>query len=142
MHYTVQLYCTLYRKVESSVSRRQQRRRKSQESETMPYKHVNEVVKKRCVKHKSKRWDSRATLLLIATSVGALVIYLIIKQINTNIVNQTNKLNDKIVHSSFCFSISLATEVLHLIILKDIYKLCICYEFRKVPSMKCVFKFS
>ena len=57
------------------------------------YEHVNEVVRNRCGKHKAKRWDSRATLLLIATSVGALVIYLIIKQTNTNIVNQTNKLN-------------------------------------------------
>ena len=43
------------------------------------YEHVNEVVRNRCVKHKAKRWDSRATLLLIATSVGALII-LIIKQ--------------------------------------------------------------
>ena len=58
----------------------------------MTYEHVNEVVRNRCVKHKSKRWDSRATLLPIATYVGALVI-LIIKQTNTNIVNQTNKLN-------------------------------------------------
>ena len=56
------------------------------------YEHVNEVVRNRCVKHEAKRWDSRATLLPIATSVGALVI-LIIKQTNTNIVNQTNKLN-------------------------------------------------
>ena len=56
------------------------------------YEHVNEVVRNRCVKHKTKRPDSRATLLLIATSLGALII-LIIKQTSTNIVNQTNKLN-------------------------------------------------
>ena len=57
------------------------------------YEHVNEVVCNRCVKHKAKRWDARATLLLFATSVGALMI-LIIKQTHTNIVNQTNKLNN------------------------------------------------
>merc|ERR1711954_438671 len=56
------------------------------------YEHVNELVRNRCVKLKAKRQDSRATLLLIATSVGALII-LIIKQTNTNIVNQTNKPN-------------------------------------------------
>ena len=38
------------------------------------YEHVNEVVRNRCVKHKAKRWDSRAILLLIATSGGALII--------------------------------------------------------------------
>ena len=72
--------------------RRQQRKRTSQESEMVSYKHVNEVVRIRCVKHQAKRVDSRAILLLIGTSVGALII-LIIKQTNTNIANQTNKLN-------------------------------------------------
>ena len=56
------------------------------------YKHVNEVVRNRCVKHQAKRMDSRAILLLIATFVGVLIIW-IIKQTSTNIVNQTNKLN-------------------------------------------------
>ena len=56
------------------------------------YEHVNEVVRNRCVKLEAKRWDSRATLLLIATSFRALII-LTRKQTNTNIVNQTNKLN-------------------------------------------------
>ena len=56
------------------------------------YKHVTEVVRNRCVNHPAKRVDSRAILLLIATSVGALIIW-IIKQTNTNIANQTNKLN-------------------------------------------------
>ena len=37
------------------------------------YEHVNEVVRNRYVKHKAKRWDSRAIFLLIATSVGALM---------------------------------------------------------------------
>ena len=55
------------------------------------YNNVNEVVRNRCAKHPAKRVDSRALLLLIATSVGALKI-LIIKQTNTNIANQTNKL--------------------------------------------------
>ena len=50
------------------------------------YKHVNEVVRNRCVKHQAKRVNS------IATSDGALIIW-IIKQTNTNIANQTNKLN-------------------------------------------------
>ena len=56
------------------------------------YKHVTEVVRNRFVNHMAKRVDSRAILLLIATSVGALIIW-IIKQTNTNIANQTNKLN-------------------------------------------------
>ena len=56
------------------------------------YKHFNEVVRNRCVKHQPKRIDSRAILLLIATSVGAYII-LIIKQTNTNVANKTNKLN-------------------------------------------------
>ena len=56
------------------------------------YKHVTEVVRNRFVNHLAKRVDSRAILLLIATSVGALMI-LIIKQTYTNIANQTNKLN-------------------------------------------------
>ena len=73
------------------------------------YEHVNEVVRNRCVKHEAKRWDSRATLLLIATSFGALII-LTRKQTNTNIVDQTNKLNELNCTLSFCFSISLTTE--------------------------------
>ena len=56
------------------------------------YKHVDEVVRNRCVKHQAKRMDSRAILLLIATLVGALII-LVIKQTNANVANQTNKLN-------------------------------------------------
>ena len=62
------------------------------EREMVTYEQVNEVVRNGCVKHNAKRWDSRATLLLIATSVGALII-LINKQTNTYIVNHTNKLN-------------------------------------------------
>ena len=53
------------------------------------YKHVNEVVRNRCVKHQAKRMDSRAIILLIATFVGDLII-LIIKQRNTTVANQTN----------------------------------------------------
>ena len=49
------------------------------------YKHDTEVVRKRCVNHSAKRADSRA-ILLIATSVGALII-LIIKETNTNVAN-------------------------------------------------------
>ena len=56
------------------------------------YKHVTEVVRNRFVNHLAKRVDSRAILLLIATSVGALIIW-IIKQTNTNIASQTNKPN-------------------------------------------------
>ena len=56
------------------------------------YKYVTEVVRNRCDNHQAKRVDSRAIVLLIAISVGALII-LIIKQTNTNIANQTNKLN-------------------------------------------------
>ena len=56
------------------------------------YKHVTEVVRNRCVNHQAKRMVSRAIVLLSATSVGALIIW-IIKQTNTNTANQTNKLN-------------------------------------------------
>ena len=56
------------------------------------YKHVTELVRNKCVNHEGKRVDSRAILLLSATSVGALISW-IFKQINTNIANQTNKLN-------------------------------------------------
>ena len=56
------------------------------------YKHVTEVVRNRFVNHLAKRVDSRAILLLIATSVEALIIW-IIKQTNANIAGQTNKLN-------------------------------------------------
>ena len=76
----------------AQLARIQQRERTSMEREMVTYEQVNEVVRNRCVRHKAKRRDSRATLLLIATSVGALII-LIIKQTSTNIVNQTNKLN-------------------------------------------------
>ena len=56
------------------------------------YKHVTEVVWNRCVNHQAKRVDSRALVFLIQISVWALII-LIMKQTNTNIDNQTNKLN-------------------------------------------------
>ena len=35
------------------------------------YKHVTEVVRNGCVNHQVKIMDSKATLLLILTSVGA-----------------------------------------------------------------------
>ena len=56
------------------------------------YKHVNKVVRNRCVDHQAKRVDSKVIFLPIVTSVGALIIW-IIKQTNTNIANQRNKLN-------------------------------------------------
>ena len=83
-------YCTT--KYRAQSVRRRQRKRTSQESEMVIYKHVNEVVRNRCVKHQAKRMDSRAILLIITTFVGALII-LIIKQTNTNVANQTNKLD-------------------------------------------------
>ena len=55
-------------------------------------KHVTEVVRNRCVSHQAMRVYSRYELLLNATSVGALMIW-ISKETNTNIANQTNKLN-------------------------------------------------
>ena len=54
--------------------RNKQRKSTSQESEMVTYKHVNEEVRNKCVKHQAKRLESRAILLLIATSVGALII--------------------------------------------------------------------
>ena len=67
--------------------RRQQRKRTSQESDMVTYKHVTEVVSNRFVNHLAKSVDSKAILLLIATSVGALIIW-IIKQTNTYIANK------------------------------------------------------
>ena len=58
----------------------------------LTYKHVNEVVRNRCVKHQAKRVDSRAIFLLIATSDGDLKKFWIIKQTNTNSANKANKL--------------------------------------------------
>ena len=62
------------------------------ENEILTYKHVNKVVRSRCVKHQAKRVDSRAILFLSATSVGALICW-IFKQTNKNIAYQTNKLD-------------------------------------------------
>ena len=56
------------------------------------YNHVTEVVRSKCVNHQARRVDSRAKLILIATSVRALIIP-IIKQTATDIAHQTNKLN-------------------------------------------------
>ena len=56
------------------------------------FKHVTEVVRNISVHHQEKRVYSRAAPLQIATSVGALIIW-ITKQTKTNIGNQTNKLN-------------------------------------------------
>ena len=58
----------------------------------MTFHHVTEVVKSKYVNHQARRVDSRAILILIATSVGALIIP-IIKQTATDIAHQTNKLN-------------------------------------------------
>ena len=52
----------------------QERKMTSEESEMVTYKHVNEVVRNRCGNHQTKRVDSRAILLLIATSVLASII--------------------------------------------------------------------
>ena len=54
------------------------------------YNHVTEVVRSKCVNHQARRVDSRAILILIATSVGVLII-LIIKQTATDIAHQTKK---------------------------------------------------
>ena len=56
------------------------------------YNHITEVVRSKCVNHQARRVDSRAILILIATSVGALIIPTI-KQTATYIAHQTNKLN-------------------------------------------------
>merc|ERR1712081_36560 len=89
-HYTCTLHCTI--KTRAQSVKRHQRKRTSQGSEMVTYKHVTEVVRNRCVNHQANRVDSRAIHLLIATSVGALTIWIII-QTNTNFANQTNKLN-------------------------------------------------
>ena len=55
------------------------------------YNHVTEVVRSKCVNHQAKRVDSREILILIVTSVGALIIPTI-KQTAMDIAHQTNKL--------------------------------------------------
>ena len=40
----------------------------------MTYNHVTEVVRSKCVNHQARRVDSRAIPILIAASVGALII--------------------------------------------------------------------
>ena len=62
------------------------------ESEIVTYNHVTEVVRSKCVNHQARRVDSRAILILIATSVGALIISTI-KETTIKIAHQTNKLN-------------------------------------------------
>ena len=62
------------------------------ESEMVTYNHVTEVARKECVNYQARRVDSRAILILIATSVRALIISTI-KQTATKIAHQTNKLN-------------------------------------------------
>ena len=56
------------------------------------YEHFNEVVRNRYVKYQAKRVDSKAILFIIATSDGALIIW-IIKQTNTKLIikQRTNK---------------------------------------------------
>merc|ERR1712112_439053 len=88
--YTFTVQFTIRTKAQSV--RRQHEKRTSEKSEMVTHKHVTEVVRNRYVNHQAKRVDSKAILHLLATSVGALIIW-IIKQTNTNIANQTNKLN-------------------------------------------------
>ena len=59
----------IIKRYRTQSAKRQQRKRTSQESEMVTYKHVNEVVRNRCVKHQAKRIDSRAILFLIANFV-------------------------------------------------------------------------
>ena len=66
--------------------RRHHKKRTSKESEIVTHKHDIKVVRNICVNHQAKSVDSRAILLLITTSVGALIIW-IIKQTNTDIAN-------------------------------------------------------
>ena len=56
------------------------------------YNNVTEVVRNICVNHQARRVDSRTILILIATSVGTLIIPTI-KQTTTDIAPQTNKVN-------------------------------------------------
>merc|ERR1711954_280862 len=76
--YNCTVQCTT--RYRAQLARRQQRKRTSQESEMGTYKHVNEVVRNIYVKHQAKILDSRAILLLIATSDGALIIEIIKQQ--------------------------------------------------------------
>ena len=70
MHYTVncKVQCTIRNRTQSARS--QQRKRTSEESEMVTYKHVNEVARIRCVKHQANRVDSGALPCLIATLMG------------------------------------------------------------------------
>ena len=88
--YNCTLHCT--KRTRAQSVRRQQRKRTSVESEMVTYNHVTEVVRSKFVNHQAKRLDSREILILIVTSVGALIIPTI-KQTATDIAHQTNKLN-------------------------------------------------
>ena len=88
--YNCTVYCTIRTRAQSD--RRQQGKRTPEEIEMVTYKYATEVVRHTCFNHQAKMGDSRTILLLISNSVGALIIWNI-KQTNTNITNQTNKLN-------------------------------------------------
>ena len=76
------------------------------------YKDATQVLRYRCVYQQAKKVNSRAIFLLIAvkTNLCEASTVWIIKQTNTNFVNQTNKPNELNCILSFCFSISLTTE--------------------------------
>merc|ERR1711954_331884 len=73
------------------------------------YKYVAEVVRSRCVNHQAKRVDLRAIVLLIATFVGALIVWIIKQKTQILLVKQTNQTNIT-VHMSSSFSIFLTIE--------------------------------
>ena len=88
--------------------------------------------------HQAKRVDSRSILLLIATYLGALTIW-IVKQTNTSNANQTNKVKQIKLYTFHSSSVySWPQKIEHLIIFEDIYKLWFCFELWIVISMKCL----
>ena len=124
--YTYTVHCIMRTRAQSD--RRQHRRRTSEKSEMLTYKHVIEGVRIRCVNHQAKRVDSRAIVLLIATSVGALQFldYQTNKHKYCWSNKQTKQMKLYTCHPASVYSWPLKSE--HLIICEDIYKLWFCFE--------------
>ena len=54
------------------------------------------MIRNRYVKHKAQRWDSRAILLLIATSGGALIIQNNFELVYTHFINASKNYQKEI----------------------------------------------
>ena len=76
------------------------------------YKDATQVFRYKCVNQQAKKVNSRAIFLLIAVKTNLCwgINSLDYQTINTNIVNQTNNINELNCTLSFCFSVSFTTD--------------------------------